>query len=52
MRRLNQAEYQNTVRDLLGVELELKDLLPDDSVPEQWKSFIPKNYEHFGQKAP
>ncbi len=32
MRRLNQAEYQNTVRDLLGVELELKDLLPDDTV--------------------
>jgi cytochrome c5 len=31
MRRLNQAEYQNTVRDLLGVELELKDLLPDDT---------------------
>ncbi len=33
MRRLNQVEYQNTVRDLLGVELELKDLLPDDTVP-------------------
>ena len=33
MRRLNQAEYQNTVRDLLGVELELKDLLPDDTAP-------------------
>jgi cytochrome c5 len=33
MRRLNQVEYANTVRDLLGVELELKDLLPDDTVP-------------------
>ena len=33
MRRLNQLEYQNTVRDLLAVELELKDLLPDDTVP-------------------
>jgi cytochrome c5 len=33
MRRLNQVEYQNTVRDLLGVELELQDLLPDDTVP-------------------
>jgi hypothetical protein len=33
MRRLNQVEYQNTVRDLLGVELELKDLLPDDTIP-------------------
>jgi cytochrome c5 len=33
MRRLNQVEYENTVRDLLGVELELKDLLPDDTTP-------------------
>jgi len=31
MRRLNQAEYENTVRDLLGVEVELKDVLPVDS---------------------
>lgn len=33
MRRLNQIEYENTVRDLFGVELELKDLLPDDTAP-------------------
>jgi hypothetical protein len=33
MRRLNQVEYENTVRDLLGVEVELKDLLPDDTAP-------------------
>jgi mono/diheme cytochrome c family protein len=33
MRRLSQIEYENTVRDLLGVEVELKDLLPDDTVP-------------------
>ena len=31
MRRLNRAEYENTVRDLLGVELDLKDLLPPDT---------------------
>lgn len=30
LRRLNRAEYQNTVRDLLGVEIDLKDLLPAD----------------------
>jgi mono/diheme cytochrome c family protein len=31
MRRLNQAEYQNTVRDLLGVDVDLKEILPTDS---------------------
>jgi hypothetical protein len=31
MRRLNQAEYTNTVRDLLGVEIDLSDLLPPDT---------------------
>lgn len=30
MRRLNRAEYMNTVRDLFGVALDLKDLLPQD----------------------
>ncbi|HUY88175.1 MAG TPA: DUF1592 domain-containing protein [Pirellulales bacterium] len=30
-RRLNRAEYENTVRDLLGVNVKLKDLLPLDS---------------------
>lgn len=29
-RRLNRAEYQNTMRDLLGVELHLEELLPAD----------------------
>ena len=29
--RLNQSEYQNTVRDLLGVEIDLKEILPSDS---------------------
>jgi hypothetical protein len=31
IRRLNRAEYQNTVRDLLGVDIDLKDLLPPDA---------------------
>src|SRR6059058_4869904 len=30
IRRLNRAEYENTVRDLLGVDLDLKELLPPD----------------------
>jgi mono/diheme cytochrome c family protein len=31
LRRLNRVEYENTVRDLLGIEVELKDLLPEDT---------------------
>jgi mono/diheme cytochrome c family protein len=31
LRRLNRVEYENTVRDLLGVEVDLKDLLPQDT---------------------
>jgi hypothetical protein len=31
MRRLNRAEYANTMRDLLGVEVDLTDLLPLDT---------------------
>ncbi|HXD89069.1 MAG TPA: DUF1592 domain-containing protein [Urbifossiella sp.] len=31
LRRLNRAEYQNTIRDLLGVDIDLKDLLPPDA---------------------
>jgi hypothetical protein len=30
MRRLNRTEYENTLRDLLGVHTELKTLLPED----------------------
>src|SRR5262245_15477639 len=33
MRRLNRVEYENTVRDLLQVDVELKDVLPVDTVP-------------------
>lgn len=32
MRRLNQAEYANTIRDLLQVDVDLEGVLPDDSV--------------------
>ena len=31
LRRLNRIEYENTVRDLLGVHAELKEMLPRDS---------------------
>jgi hypothetical protein len=31
IRRLNRAEYENTVRDLLGVDIDLKDVLPSDT---------------------
>ena len=31
VRRLNRVEYQNTIRDLLGIHLDLKELLPLDS---------------------
>jgi hypothetical protein len=31
IRRLNRVEYENTVRDLLGIELELKEVLPLDA---------------------
>jgi mono/diheme cytochrome c family protein len=31
LRRLNRAEYENTVRDLLGINIELQQLLPEDA---------------------
>jgi hypothetical protein len=31
LRRLNRVEYQNTVNDLLGVQIDLQELLPGDS---------------------
>lgn len=34
LRRLNRIEYENTVRDLLGVEVSLKDQLPQDGSAE------------------
>jgi Protein of unknown function (DUF1592)/Protein of unknown function (DUF1588)/Protein of unknown function (DUF1587)/Protein of unknown function (DUF1585)/Protein of unknown function (DUF1595)/Planctomycete cytochrome C len=31
LRRLNRVEYENTVRDLLGIDVELQEMLPADS---------------------
>src|SRR5262249_24375364 len=31
MRRLNNVEYQNTIRDLLAVQADLKEVLPEDT---------------------
>lgn len=31
LRRLNRVEYENTIRDLLGIEIDFQDLLPLDS---------------------
>jgi hypothetical protein len=31
MRRLNRVEYENTVRDLLGIQVDLKEMLPIDT---------------------
>lgn len=31
LRRLNRSEYENTVRDLLGIEVDLKDFLPPEA---------------------
>lgn len=31
LRRLNRAEYENTIRDLLGIEISLQELLPPDA---------------------
>jgi hypothetical protein len=31
LRRLNRVEYENTIKDLLGIDIELKELLPEDS---------------------
>ena len=53
MRRLNRAEYANTVRDLLGVEVNLADLLPHDTSTNGFdnnaellhtSSFLMRNY--------
>jgi hypothetical protein len=31
LRRLNRIEYENTVRDLLGIQVDLQEMLPEDS---------------------
>ena len=32
VRRLNRVEYENTIRDLLGIDIELQELLPPDGM--------------------
>lgn len=34
VRRLNRLEYENTVRDLLGIDTPLRDLLPEDELSD------------------
>ena len=33
LHRLNRVEYENTVHDLLGIEVNLKESLPEDQGP-------------------
>jgi mono/diheme cytochrome c family protein len=60
LRRLNRVEYENTVRDLLGVDIELKDLLPADSASNGFdnvgealhlSSFLMERYLEAADKA-
>lgn len=32
LRRLNRIEYENTLRDLLGIDVSVKEMLPEDSI--------------------
>ena len=60
LRRLNRVEYENTVRDLLGVDTKLKELLPEDSAADgfdnvgealQTSSFLLDRYLEAADKA-
>ena len=60
LRRLNRVEYENTVRDLLGVQVELRDLLPPDSMADGFdnvgaalhtSSFLLERYLEAADKA-
>ncbi len=53
LRRLNRVEYQNTIRDLLAVDVDLRDLLPIETAPGGFdnnaellhvSSFLMENY--------
>jgi cytochrome c553 len=59
-RRLNRVEYENTIRDLLGVQVNLKDLLPEDSAAHGFdnvgealhvSSFLMERYLEAADKA-
>ena len=60
MRRLNRNEYENTVRDLLGVHVDLKDQLPADGMADGFdnvgsalhiSSFLMEKYLEAADKA-
>lgn len=60
LRRLNRVEYENTLRDLLGVKLEVKELLPLDSSAQGFdnvgealhvSSFLLEKYLEVAEKA-
>lgn len=60
LRRLNRNEYENTVRDLLGIEVELKELIPVDSSADGFdnvgealhtSSFLMERYLEAADKA-
>jgi hypothetical protein len=60
LRRLNRVEYENSVRDLLGVEIDLQDLLPADSTADGFdnvgealhvSSFLLEKYLEAADKA-
>lgn len=60
LRRLNRVEYENTIRDLLGIDVDLKDLLPLDSAANGFdnvgealhiSSFLMEKYLEAADKA-
>ena len=60
LRRLNRVEYENTVRDLLGIEIDLKELLPQDTSADGFdnvgealhtSSFLMERYLEAADKA-
>ncbi len=57
LRRLNRVEYEHTVRDLFGIQVDLKDLLPEDPVKYGFDTiaealaFSPEHMEAYLQAA-
>ncbi|MCI0462168.1 MAG: DUF1592 domain-containing protein [Gemmataceae bacterium] len=60
LRRLNRVEYENTVRDLLGVDIDLQALLPEDTPAHGFdnvgealhvSSFLMERYLEAAEKA-
>jgi mono/diheme cytochrome c family protein len=60
LRRLNRIEYENTVRDLLGIEVKLKEQLPEDGSADGFdnagaanhtSSFLMEKYLEAADKA-